>query len=257
MISGAKLTDAMIQAYNAYIENLESTHQQTLTSETEFLYFNRQSHDKCAELRRKMEEMGFYIVNVQDDLSKAKRTTIPHATLFHFLGGAFIEGVTLQHVMEITQDFDHYKKYYHPAVQESRLIHKHGNVCEIFLRLYRKTVFPVVLNTYYTVTSQPITSARTYSISRLTKIREVKYAGTSHERELPEGQDSGYLWQTTSYWRTQQTHQGVWMEGEYVTLSRDIPWGANLLIGDYIKGLARQSYEFSILKTKDAILKRK
>ena len=57
-----------------------------------------------------------------------------------------------------------------------------------------------------------------------TRIAEVENAGKSNERELPVGNDHGYIWRLYSYWRIEEKDSGVYVQGESIGLSRTIPW---------------------------------
>ena len=78
-----------------------------------------------------------------------------------------------------------------------------------------------------------------------TKIAQLEDAGTEKEREKTPGKDSGYLWRWHSYWRFQETPEGVVVECETISLSRSIPWAfrwlTNLITGDLPKDYLKRT----------------
>ena len=63
----------------------------------------------------------------------------------------------------------------------------------------------------------------------------------SSERALPEGNDHGYLWRLNSYWRYQQVPEGVIVELESLSLSRDIPFVFKPFVRPLVDRVARES----------------
>jgi hypothetical protein len=56
-----------------------------------------------------------------------------------------------------------------------------------------------------------------------TRIAEVKNPDRPNERELPVGDDHGYLWRLRSYWRVEESNGGVYVQVESLGLSRSVP----------------------------------
>jgi hypothetical protein len=111
----------------------------------------------------------------------------------------------------------------------------------LFLRLQRTKFVTVVYNTEHEVTFAHGTAGRASSVSVATKIAEVTDANKPSERELPPGDDSGYLWRLNAYWRYQVVPGGVIAECESISLSRDVPFGLGFVIGGLIRGTAQES----------------
>ena len=129
----------------------------------------------------------------------------------------------------MVQDYDHHKDVYKPEVIDSRVISHTGNDFRIYLRLLKKKVITVVLDTEHEVQYTPVDRTRWRSVSRTTKIAEVKNAGKPDEREMPPGTGEGFLWKLNSYWRFEERDGGTWMECEAVSLTRDVPTGLGWL----------------------------
>src|SRR5205814_7167302 len=98
-----------------------------------------------------------------------------------------------------------------PEVMASQLIIHNGNHFKIELRLLKKKVITVVLDTYYDVHYAPVDSTHWYSRSYSTRIQEVENAGKPDESLKPPGKDHGFLWKLYSYWRFVERDGGVYM----------------------------------------------
>ena len=98
-------------------------------------------------------------------------------------------------------------------------------------------------------------SRREYSDSISTRIAQVENAGQPNEHELPPGQDGGYLWRLNSYWRYLDSGRGVYVQCEAISLTRDIPAGLGWLIGPMVESVPRESLEFTLQSTREAVLR--
>jgi hypothetical protein len=90
-----------------------------------------------------------------------------------------------------------------------------------------------------------IDSKHAWSKSVATRIVELENPGTPKEKELPVGEDRGYLWRLASWWRLLETDQGVVVEIESASLSRDIPVFVEYIPGvsSYIRATPKESME--------------
>ena len=74
-----------------------------------------------------------------------------------------------------------------------------------------------------------------------TKIAEVSDPGTSRERELPFGDDRGFLWGLNAYWRYEADGRGVIAECESISLSRSVPTLIRILAAPLVDAAAEES----------------
>jgi hypothetical protein len=137
---------------------------------------------------------------------------------------------------------------------DSKLISRNGNDFKIEMRLLKKKVITVVLDTYYDVHYTPVDAARWYSRSYSTRIQEVDNAGKPGERLQPAGHDHGFLWKLYTYWRFVERDGGVYVECQAVSLTRDIPTGLGWLIEPIIRQLPKESLVNTLRKTHDALM---
>src|SRR5579862_881730 len=80
-----------------------------------------------------------------------------------------------------------------------------------------------VLNTEQAIQFIHLDSQRIYSLSYSKRISEVAAPGKASEHELPSGQDRGLLWRLYGYWFFEERDEGVYIECESITLTREIP----------------------------------
>jgi hypothetical protein len=170
-----------------------------------------------------------------------------------WVGAVFIPGVKLKQVVSFVQNYDNHKNVYGPEVIGSKLISRNGNDFKIHLRLLKKKVITVVLNTEHDVRYFPLDDTRQHSRSYSTKIAEVKEAGEPGEHELPPGSDHGFLWRLYSYWRFLERDGGVYVECEAISLTRRIPTGLGWMITPIIRDLPRESLANTLEKTRTGL----
>ena len=189
--------------------------------------------------------------------ANGKGETDIHSGLVHdWVGTVFIPGVTLEETLSTIQDYDNHKRFYSAEVMDSKLLRRNGDDYRIFLRLQKHKIVTVVLNTQHTVRYHQLGPDRAYSRSYTTAIREVSAPGEPSEMELPPGKDHGFLWCLHSYWRFQETPEGVYVEADVVGLSRGVPFGLGWLIKPIIRSLPRHSLESTLRATREAVLSR-
>jgi hypothetical protein len=178
---------------------------------------------------------------------------IPGGLIHDWVASVFIPGVTLAKTLALVQDYNNHKAIYKPEVIDSRLIAHNGNDYKVKLRLLKKQVITVVLNTDHEVRYRPLDATHCSSRSYSTRVAEVEDAGSTGERELPPGNDHGFLWRLNSYWRFQERDGGVYVECEAISLTRDVPAGLGWLINPIVRRLPRQSLANTLSATRAAL----
>ena len=103
---------------------------------------------------------------------------VPNGLIHDWIGAAFIPGTTVKATLRLVQDYDHHQDIYKPEVLISKLMRHRGNDFEIYLRLLKKKILTVVLDTDHDVQYRCIDAARWLCRSYTTRIAEVENAGT-------------------------------------------------------------------------------
>jgi len=208
--------------------------------------------DESAERARRVRggEIVVQPVNAKPDWS------VKGGGLLHdWVGTAFIPGATVEQVLALVQDYDRHKNVYKPEVVESRVVSREDQHFRIFLRLLKKKVITVQLNTEHDVRYSQLAPKRWRSISRSTRIAEVDNPGKPGEREKPPGAGEGFLWRLNSYWRFEERDGGTFVECQAVSLTRDVPMGLGWIIEPIIRNLPKESLENTLRSTRAALAK--
>ena len=239
-VAAARLHAKTAQAFDAYVKAAE---QQMVSgiSDPDFVWL------LDGETSRGRLTNGEILIRPAD---KAK---VPDGLLHDWTGTMFVKGVSVDDVVATLLDFDRHHAVY-PEVTESRILETNGGVSHTYLRIKRKKIVTVVYNTEHNLQPFRPTEDRWYSISRSTKIAQVDNAGEQGEKELPVGDDSGYLWRLNAYWRLEAGAGGTFVSLRAISLSRGIPFGLGWLVKPFVKGLPRESLMATLEGTREAVL---
>jgi hypothetical protein len=242
-VGTTKLKDSTLEAFRTYVQRAESRIDRQVKS-SRFLWVE-QSPEYLSRVKSG-EVVVAAMVNKGD-------FDIPDGMIHHWIGAAFIPGATLAKTMAVMQDYNRHKEIYKPEVMDSRLVSRNGNDFKIYLRLLKKKVITVVLNTYHDVHYYPAGTTRVHTRSYTTRIAEVKEPGKETEKEFAPGKDHGFMWRLNTYWRFEEREGGVYIECEAISLSRDVPTGLGWLITPIVRSLPRESLTGTLTGTRDAL----
>ena len=173
--------------------------------------------------------------------------------LHHWRGTAFVPGGKAKDMLALLRDYDHLARYYAPEIESSHVLSDHGGVAAVAIRMRKRKVVTVVLDTEYDVQTG-LTGASGYGFSRSTHIWQIEEAGTRNEHRLPEGNDDGFLWRLNPYWSFVELPDGLLIECEAISLTRDVPSGLAWLIMPIIKDMPRESLKFTLSATRNALI---
>jgi len=179
----------------------------------------------------------------------------PHGLVHHYDGAVFIPGVNVRQVLDLLQNYDNHKDLFQPEVIESKTMKQEGNDFHIRLRLLKKKILTVVLETEHFARYRQVAPNKWESVSRSTKVSEVDNAGSAKEKQLPPGEGNGFVWHLDSFWRFEEAEGGVFVECTSVSLSRDVPFGMARIIRPIIEELPRESISAILRNTRSAFKK--
>jgi len=194
---------------------------------------------------------------LRDGEIRNKEVDVPGGLLQDCTGAIYLPGATLAQVKAMLQDYGNYKNYYQPEVIESKQIGHQDDEYDVFLRLYKKYILTVVLNTNYHARFVQPDAQHLYVLSRSTRITEAKDAKHPDAGEHDVGNDTGLLWRLNSYWRFEQEDGWVYAECEAVSLSRDVPAMVGWMIKGFLQKFPKESMFNTLKGTKTAVLSRK
>lgn len=173
--------------------------------------------------------------------------------LFHdWRATDFVPGATKEQMLRLLKDYGHLSTHYAPDVVSSRVLVEDREGTTLAVRLRKKQGIAAVFDTEYRVRTSLVGENGGFSRSRSQHIWQVRDPGTSHEQRLREGDDDGFLWALDSYWSFRQVDDGLLIEFEAVSLTRNVPAGLGWLILPILRTLPRESLEFTLRATRDA-----
>ena len=123
----------------------------------------------------------------------------------------------------------------------------------VYLRFYMKKVITVVVNSEHEVRFSWPAADRAQSRIHSLRIAEVEDPDTPGEREMPVGQDGGYLWRLNTYWRFLERDGGTYIQCEAISLTRAIPLGLGWLVGPFVTSIPRESLTFTLETTRKTL----
>jgi hypothetical protein len=179
---------------------------------------------------------------------------VPSGLLHDWIGAAFIPNARLEDVLSAARSYDQYKKFYQPAVVDSKSLGTTGDCDKYSMRVVNKEVVSEpALDGEYQACYVRVDAKRWYSIGYSTRLQEVQGYGRPDERDLPPGQGSGYIWRLYTIARFEQKDDGVYEEIEAIALSRDIPVAVRWLVTPIVRDISKNSLLTSLRQMEEAV----
>src|ERR1700722_2898986 len=227
----ARLTPQATAAFDRYVEQAES----------------RMGSDAVRDPKLRGGEARVEAVD-------APRTVdAPGAMIQDWVGTTFLPGAALVEVQSVLRNYAEYKSFYRPKVIESQQLAHSGDEYDVLLRLYKKHILTIVLNSTYHIRYEMPDPTRLNVTSRCTRIGELKDTGRSYTEEVAQGEDSGFLWRLNSYWRLEAADGGVYARCEAISLSRDVPPGLGWMLKGFLESFPKESMVNTLRGTRAAI----
>jgi len=232
-------TKAAADAFDSYTQNVESRLELQHRSPDQFLATEDQARLRAGEV-------------LIEKLTPSDLDT-PGAMLHHWRGTAFAPGATAADFERLMRDFATYSNDYAPEVVRASVESQDGDRYTVTMRVRKKHVLTVVMDTSYEVLFGRLDPAHGFSISRSTKIIEIERPDTPQERALAPEADHGFLWRLNTYWTYQEADGGLYLQIESISLTRSIPEGLGWVARPFIESVPRESLEFTLRRTCDAL----
>ncbi len=189
------------------------------------------------EALAKVRDGEVYIAKLKI-LDNGEEIKVRNGIVHHWYGAALVPDVTLDDVLALVKDYDAHAEVFAPDVQESETLNRtaDGDVFDIRYRFLKKKLITVVYETEHHVEYTRVGPARAYSMSRTTKVQEVEDPDGRDERKPPDT-GRGFMLRINSYWRFDERAEGVWIESESISLTRNIPLLLRPIIGPFVNGV--------------------
>jgi hypothetical protein len=159
--------------------------------------------------------------------------------IYDWIGSVFIPRIRLDRLKSMLEDYDHRAPYFPETIATSKLLCRTGkDHFRYTMRLKEPAIFDVESDVTWEQEDPRHWRCRSYS----TKVQEV-------------GKDHGYLRRLNSYWRFAETAEGVYVEGETITLSDEFSSMARAF-GSALLGInPEKSLRHSLQSMRESILK--
>jgi hypothetical protein len=243
-VKPVQLNPKTVEAFDAYIHNAETEMERSLHGSAPFLWSER------AQERGHQIHQGQVVAQFWSGEGAVK---VPKGLIHDWIAAAFIPNSNIQELLAVMQEYDMHKNTYKPEVIDSKLISRDGDDFQVYLRLLKKKIITVVLDTDHEVHYFPVDKTRWVCRSYTTRIAEVENAGSPDERVLESDIGYGFLWRLYSYWRFEEGSAGVIVECRAISLTRDVPFGLGWAIEPIIEKLPKESLINTLEATRKAL----
>lgn len=236
-----QLQDETLAAYDEYIAGAETDLARAARPAETFLWC-----DRCPE-RAGLVRSGKTQVETWADKDPIH---VPAGLLHDWIGAVRIPGANLQNTLALIQGYDRHREIYAPEVIDSKLIARMGEIFEIYLRIRKKKIITVVLDTDHHVEYGSLDAARWHCRSNTTRVAEVHDAGKSTETVGEPDTGFGFLWRLWSEWRFEEKEGGVWVECRAISLTRDVPKALSWMVEPIVRKLPKESLTSTLEHTR-------
>jgi hypothetical protein len=235
-----------VAGFNSYINAVEARLQKQHQSAGDFF-----SPPLTPPVEKRLQQ-GELII---EPLTPQNGMALPGALLHDWRGTAFAPGAKAADFLRVMKDISAYPQHYAPEVLSARLLSQQDDHLQMTMRVRQKHVITVVLDTTYDARFGQLDAQHGYSGSRSTKITEIASPGAGAERALGPQEDHGFLWRLNTYWTYEERDGGLYLQIESVSLTRSVPSGLGWIVSPFIQKIPRESLEFTLRATCDALRK--
>lgn len=248
----SELTQPTAEAFQRYVERTEARMQSELADPEHFLYFDSLPEQRKNAMLTRLHDGQVVIEQMQTD-DNGKEIKVSGGLVHHWLAIGFIPGATRDQVIDLAQDYPRHPRVYTPDVQKAQVLEHFDQHFLVFYQFYRQAIVTKVYNTEFNVDYQLLDNTSGYCFARAVRIAEVQNPGKPDEKELSVGNDHGYMWRLNLYTRYLEKDNGVYVQIEFVSLSRTAPGIVAWLASPYIRSIPT-AYLTSYIRTTQRVL---
>ncbi len=234
------MDEATIKAFDRYAEVAEQQMQSALRADGPFLWIDFRPESTRKRLYAQLRS-GQFVIRQLDTYDDGREIKVPNGMVHHWIGLAYVPGVTLKSAEAVLEDYEDYAQIYAPQVRRSHVYGRDGDEFQLYMQLYKDSPRRVSYNANFDVQRIKLGPDRIASSSISTRIAQLQDPSRPDGAEYPVGQDSGYLWRMNDYWRYEQKDGGVYMQVEAISLSRDVPTFLGWVVRPIIRRVARET----------------
>lgn len=238
--AAAELRSATIEAFNHYVRVAEQQMESSLRATGPFLWIDSRP-ESSRKLYYQQLRSGEFVIRRLDTYDDGRDIEIPDGMVHHWIGVAYVPGVTLRSAESVLEDYRDYREIYAPQVRRSKISARDGDAFHLYLQFFKDSPRRVSYNVNFKVQRVSLSATRIASTSISTRIAQLQDPMQTTSAEYPVGQDSGFLWRMNDYWRYEQKDGGVYMQVETISLSRDVPPFLGWFVRPMIRRVARET----------------
>jgi hypothetical protein len=173
--------------------------------------------------------------------------SVEDGLIHDWVAAVLIPGASVEQAVKMFQRYEDYPSMF-PGVVDSRVLSRKGNQWQVHLRLRRKNVLTVVLDTDNQIEYRPLEEGKWAIVSRSGPNSEIE-----NGKPLPPDTGNGFLWRLNAYWLLAPRPGGLYLECRAISLSRDVPAGLGWLIKPMISGVPRDSLRQTVEAARRAL----
>ena len=237
--TASELKPRTVKAFENYEQLTQARERSELSTPGQFLAIDSLPEAQREEWISRLKSGQVYIQTLSTK-DNDRKIEIPDGLVHHWLAIGFIPHARLQQVIDVVQNYPHQADIFKPDVQRSELLSRDGEHFHVYFRFYRKAIVTAVYNTQFDIDFTQPDPTHEYSFARAVRIAEVRDPGEKDESERPVGNDRGYLWRLDLYTRYLETSDGVYVQIEFLALSRGVPAVFAWLVNPYVRSVPRE-----------------
>lgn len=247
-----ELKQTTVEGFQHYVLQTESRIQSELANPARFIYPDSLP-DKQKQAMWERLHAGSVIIQRMHTRENGREIVVPDGMVHHWMAIGFIPEVTLQQVVELAEDYPRHPLIYGPDIQRAKLLSHTDQHDTVEFEFYHQSIITVAYNAQFNVDYFFPDSSRAYSFSRAVRIAELENPGKPNEKELAVGKDHGYMWRLNFYSRYLERDNGVYVQIEFLALSRTVPAIFAWLVNPYIRAVPRDYLTHYIVATRKAL----
>ena len=249
----ASLTYPIKEAFDRYVTLTDARNAEELSHGAPFLWVDALPEARRAESYSAMKR-GEVVIERLETRDHGNTIPCPGGLIHHWVGALWIPGATLAQTLALVQAYDRHVQVYSPFELRSQILEHDGGDFKVSIRYFRKKVITVVLDTVFQIDYHTLDATHAWSHGRTQSVREIKNHDTPSEYSFPEGEDGGYMWGMSTYWRFVERDGGTYVQSESISLTTRVPAGLAWLIERFIKSVPRESLEEILKDTRNGVL---
>ncbi len=243
-----ELQPATLAAWNAYIREADSHTQERASGRLPFLWTD-ESPGRADRVRR-----GEVVVA---PAVGSGSVAVANGLIHDWVGAVFIPGATVDLLLAVVHDYDHYQRMYRPVVTSSHQLPCTADRQEFQMVWQRKVLFvSAAIQGRYQAHDVMLGAHRGYSMAEAVEVREIERYGRPDERLLPPGAGNGFIWRIRTIARYEERDGGVYLELEAMALTREVPSSLAWLVNPVVNRLSMNSLTTTLRQTRDAVFAR-